>query len=171
MYEHGHVQQQKGGKKEEATSCRGRSELHSGSHQFLWLSGTLCYDLFWPIGPEQEVRTGDREPFSHRPSSHAARRCEFYWPEPRRSHRARHALRDDNSTVAGFIFLFTSPLEKKTLADKRRSRGMRELNRLMRSVFTVVEVAHCTAFPRRHRCCMIVPAERTCSCEFAKIQM
>lgn len=48
---------------------------------------------------------------------------------------------------------------------------MRELNRLMRSVFTVVEVAHCTAFPRRRRCCMIVPAERTCSCEFAKIQM
>lgn len=108
MYEHGHEQQQKGRKREEATSCRGRSELHSGSHQFLWLSGTLCYDLSWPIGPEQEVRTGDREPFSHRPSSHAARCCEFYWPEPQRSQRVRHASTDDNSTVAGIIIL--SPL-------------------------------------------------------------
>lgn len=72
MYEHGHVQQQKGGKKEEATSCRGRSELHSGSHQFLWLSGTLCYDLSWPIG--RKSAQGTESPFhiAHHPMLLAA---------------------------------------------------------------------------------------------------
>lgn len=55
----------------EATVYRGRSELHSGSDQFLGLLGTLCYKLSWLIGPEQEVFTGDQELFSHQPSSHA----------------------------------------------------------------------------------------------------
>lgn len=60
-------------KKSKLTTSRGaRSELHSGSHQFLSSSGTSCYELSEQIGPEQEVRTGDPEPFSHQPSSHAA---------------------------------------------------------------------------------------------------
>lgn len=83
------------------TSCGARSELHSGSHQFLSSSGTLCYELSEQIGPEQEVCTGDPEPFSHHPSSHAASCSDFYWPALQRTHW-HVTFRGDNCTVAGF---------------------------------------------------------------------
>lgn len=73
-------------------------EVHSGSDRFPGLLGTLCYEFHWLIGPEQEVCTGDPDPFSYHPSSHAAScsgfaalACDLYF-------------RVDISTVAGGFF-------------------------------------------------------------------